>query len=403
MPIESVPFLDRVFAHFSDSGWEDWLAKLIVALILSALATFFLWIWSKIWPRIQRIWGANRRLRRALLAVHPEGKGLWLASSIPIEKPRAYEHSLRTSIPVIVVANLKGGVGKTTVAANLLAHYAIKKNERVLGIDLDFQGSLTANALSDSNRDNLLVVESDNGLSKAAHLLLSGDAGWLKYSPDDINSVPKGKLISTYYSLAAVENQIMVEWLVGQRDEDVRYHLANILHDPDTQKSYDRIIIDAPPRLTTASIQALCAATHVLIPTVLDHLSVEAVAAFADQLRIHQELWPHLKIVGIVGTMTQNATVGTTRPLADVEVDSLAAGRLQLEAAVQTAGGPLREASFLPVECFIPDRVDLSRAAGHRIAYASSSNAASIQSIRDAFDRLGDEIDRRIAERKWGA
>ncbi|MCK9912987.1 hypothetical protein MXD81_27795, partial [Microbacteriaceae bacterium K1510] len=75
--------------------------------------------------------------------------------------------------------------------------------------------------------------------------------------------------------------------------------------------------------------------------------------------------------------------------LSDVEVDALAAGRRQLAGALQTAASPLRDGSFLPVDCFIPDKSELSRAAGHRIAYASDSSAAPIQVIRDAFDRLG--------------
>lgn len=399
MPGESVPFFSRVLTHFAESGWEDWLAKLIVAITLSVLGALSLWAWRKLWPRLSSVWGAKRRLDRALEAVGLEGKGLWLAASIPPRRPTNYEHALRTSRPIIVVANLKGGVGKTTVAANLMAHYANKKKERVLGIDLDFQGSLTANALSEANRNNLLVVESDNGLSKSAHLIYGADAEWLEHSPDEVNQVATAKLISTYYSLAAVENRIMVEWLLGQSRHDVRYHLADVLHDPRIQRSFDRIIIDAPPRLTTASIQALCAATHVLIPTVLDDLSTEAVAAFADQLRVHQSLWPHLKIVGVVGTMTQNSPVNASRPLTDVEVDAQAAGKRALATALQTAASPLRDASYLPIECFIPDKMELSRAAGHRIAYASPSNAAPFVVIRDAFDRLGDEIDRRIAGR----
>jgi chromosome partitioning protein len=152
--------------------------------------------------------------------------------------------------------------------------------------------------------------------------------------------------------------------------------------------------------LTTGCIQALCAATHVLIPTVLDDLSTEAVGAFADQLRVHQPLWPHLKIVGVVGTMTTYTTVvdGELRDnaLNDVEVDAHAAGRIALEQALLTADFPLRNASYMPVEAFIPDKRELSRASGHRIVYGSPSRAGSFQEIREAFDRLGDEIDRRL-------
>lgn len=394
---ETVPFLERVLRHAAESGWEDWLAKLIVLILGGALATFAGWLWKKIWPKACTVWGAKRRLDRALDAVGPEGRGIWL-STTP-RRPAGYDRSLRTSKPIIVVANLKGGVGKTTITSNLLAHYANKKGERVLGIDLDFQGSLTANCLSQHDRDYLLEVQSDGGLSKAAQLIEHRDAAWLHDAPDSVAGVPTGKIIPTYYSLSAVENRVMVEWLLGKQTNDIRYRLAEILHHEVIQSSFDRILIDAPPRLTTGAIQALCAATHVLIPTILDDLSTEAVGAFADQLRVNQTLWPHLRVVGVVGAMTQFSTVSETRSLADVEVDALASGRRQLAAALQTAEAPLREASFLPIECFIPDRMDLSRSAGHRIAYASPGNNDALRVIREAFDRLGDEIDRRIAER----
>lgn len=71
MLVESVPFIDRVWRHLDESGWEDLLAKLIVAIILGALGTLGLWAWSKIWPRLKSTWGAKRRLDRALAAVAP--------------------------------------------------------------------------------------------------------------------------------------------------------------------------------------------------------------------------------------------------------------------------------------------------------------------------------------------
>ena len=54
----------------------------------------------------------------------------------------------------------------------------------------------------------------------------------------------------------------------------------------------------------------------------------------------------------------------------------------------------------LPIECFIPQKTELGRAAGDRIAYAAKgtgSSVAPLTDIRGAFDRLGDEIDKRIA------
>lgn len=397
---ESLPFIERLFRSIAESGWEDWAAKVIALAIATLLAWIAAWLFNQIYPPVWTFWNSKRQIERALKAIAPDSKGIWLASSIPIDKPVGYSHWFNISKPIIVVANLKGGVGKTTVAANLMAHYAIKKGERVLGIDLDFQGSLTANALFDEDRNSLLVAQSDGNPSKSAHLINDRDAIWLSQAAQTVAHVPKAKLIPTYYSLAPMENRLMVEWLLGQRDADIRFQLAKVLHDPLIQTSFDRIIIDAPPRLTTACIQALCAATHVLIPTVLDDLSTEAVGAFADQLRVHQSLWPHLKIVGVVGTMTSITTVVDDElrdnALNDVEVDAHASGRVALEQALLTADFPLRDASYMPVEAFIPDKRELSRASGHRIVYASMSQAAPFMEIRKVFDRLGDEIDSRL-------
>lgn len=400
MNSESIPFFDRLFREVSQSGWEDWTAKLIALVIVGLFSAWGVKIARKLASNLKTFWHGGRRVNRALSAVAPSSKGLWLASALPLHPPTNYKNSLRTSKPIIVVANLKGGVGKTTVAGGLVAHYANKKGHRVLAIDLDFQGSLSANALSQQNRNSLLIAQSDGGLSKAARLIDDRDAQWLHDAPDPIDNVPLGKIIPAYYSLAAMENRVMVEWLLEKRTEDVRFQLAQLLHDPIIQNAFDRIIIDAPPRLTTACIQALCAATHVLIPTVLDDLSTEAVGAFADQLRIHQPLWPQLKIVGVVGTMTsysplQNSVLRDV-PLTDIEVDALAAGRAALNLALETASAPLRDATFMPTECFIPEKSELGRSAGHRIVYASASRAAPFEAIRESFDRLGDEVDRRL-------
>lgn len=399
-------FADQIIQILVGGGVADWTVKLAAAFLVG-LAIVGL---RKLY-RVAAPWGraliANaRKIERARRAVAADGKGLWLAASIPIEPPDRYKSNLQKSIPIIVVANLKGGVGKTTVTANLIGHYAIKKGERVLAIDLDFQGSLTATAMVKHERDEMLEVEAEGILSKAAHLIETGDAFWLKNATAGVSDVPKARLVPTYYSLASVENRVMVEWLIGERTGDIRYNLARALHSEEIQSHFSRVIIDAPPRLTTACVQALAAATHVLIPTVLDDMSSEAVAAFADQLRVNQTLWPHLRLLGAVGTMTTYSTApeGVLKEdaLTAFELDALISARDTMQVALQTAQKPLTNAGVFPIDCFIPNKAELGRAAGHRIAYASSSNAAPFKDIRDAFDRLGDEIDRRIAASKSG-
>jgi cellulose biosynthesis protein BcsQ len=389
----------------------NWPITLLGAVIvgLLTLAGNALWRWLQPLPFLIRVFSSSRRLARAEKAVAEDSRGLWLTTSIKIEPPKDYEKRLRESIPIIAVANLKGGVGKTTTVANLMAHYGIKKNKRVLAIDFDFQGSLTSTVLSKADYDLLLAEQGDGSPSKAAQLVDGKSAFWLRSVLQAVQGVDKARCIPSYYSLSIMENRVMVEWLIGKRQKDIRYHLAETLLDDQIQKNFDIVLIDLPPRLTTASIQALCAATHVLIPTVLDAVSAEGAGGFVDQLTTNQDIWPHLRLLGVVGTMTDLLTcVGDVlrpSPLKDFEVEACVTANDTCRAALDLARKPLRDAFSSPIfppECFIPQKLELSRAAGDRIAYASkgtSSNATALAEIRGAYDRLGDEIDLRLARK----
>ena len=84
---------------------------------------------------------------------------------------------------------------------------------------------------------------------------------------------------------------------------DVRYTLAELLHSTALRAAYDLIIIDCPPRLTTGAIQAFCASSHLLIPTILDRPSAEAVISFVEQIEAFksQGIFPYIHHVGVVG------------------------------------------------------------------------------------------------------
>ncbi len=112
------------------------------------------------WALVKLFWGKFQQLKdfwssrqRALAAVArrktsgglQEGPGLWTLE--PIVQPDNYQGNVK-SARIVSIVNLKGGVGKTTIAANAAAHLAHHRNwkKRVLLIDLDYQGSLSSMA-----------------------------------------------------------------------------------------------------------------------------------------------------------------------------------------------------------------------------------------------------------------
>ena len=152
-----------------------------------------------------------------------------------------YHERLAKSIPIVVFANLKGGVGKTTIASNVAAAFA-DKGERVLALDLDYQGSLSSLFIGHAQITDKQTL--DESQQRGAEML-SGqrDPYWAKTAAIAVSTdLPKLKYIPTTYDLADTENRLMIKWLVGDSLRDVRLNLATILMDDEIQKSYDRII-----------------------------------------------------------------------------------------------------------------------------------------------------------------
>jgi chromosome partitioning protein len=219
--------------------------------------------------------------------------------------------------------------------------------------------------------------------------------------------------VPAYYDLAQAENRVLVEWLLPLSDfdllswllrlfglkppqaprsrKDVRYLLAEALLDPHVQRDYDLIIIDSPPRLTTSHVQALCASTHILIPTILDRLSGDAVARYVDQVATHtlgppgdrtRAICPKLNLLGVVCDMVPNMPNWDLSGPINVLQQSLVGSRMPVH--------------IFPEECFIRQRPPYRDCAGERIAYAAVDRAQAYEQLRDEVDRLGGEIARII-------
>lgn len=312
-----------------------------------------------------------------------EGDGLWL--SRPVEKSTDIARQVDGSIPILTVANLKGGVGKTTVTANLAAFFA-SRGKRVLAVDLDFQGSLSGlgnNVPPGESPASMLV----RGQMQSGSLSLIGE----------VQGQPRLKILSSAYDLARTENASMIHWLTGAEVRDIRFLIADLIHRPEIQNQYDVILFDNPPRLTTGAIQALAASRYVLIPTVLDHISVDAVIKFVGQLQINRALWPSLRLAGVVGTMTARDIGAQTQEPFDAshfqgaETNAV----IELEAGLNALRNqihiPLPARAVLPYTTFVADKAEIGRRAETGFAFGGTD--ARVNSI---FARLGAEVAERI-------
>jgi len=347
--------------------WSKILAGFVAVQILGLA-------WSRTRNLIANAWDAVFRFVPGVYRFHDmrrhfrQGGHVW-----DYRRSKKLTKAQRQNLPkVLTVMNFKGGVGKTTLVANLACAMAKRFNLRVLVVDLDYQGSLSS-LLRPANLD---VGRQD----------LVGD--WLRsqhpngvqadfFTTSTIYAELPIDLATSNYELTEIENNQLQRWLLHADNStvDLPLKFARMLS---TKRNgflrYDLIIMDAPPRLSVASINALIASSHVLIPVKLEHLATDPISKLLGQLsQLSKQFRAEFKVIGAICNMTWRSD-GPTQPERPF-FNSIAAAL------------PPGSKVYHP---FVPDKPIIARPGSTAIAYMLDNENG--QQVRSWFDPLAFQI-----------
>jgi chromosome partitioning protein len=188
---------------------------------------------------------------------------------------------------IIVIANQKGGVGKTTTAFNLSSALAFLGKTTLL-IDTDPQAHSSVSCVDDlSQYDKSMYDVLVDSRVNIKDVIIKA-------------SVPGLEIAISKISMAKLEPMLLGEI-------DAHFRLRDVIES--IKNKYEFIIIDTPPTLGLITINGLVAATHIMIPIQSSYLSLEGTDDLLETIeKIRKNVNPRLELLGVVITLHDRRT-----------------------------------------------------------------------------------------------
>jgi chromosome partitioning protein len=210
------------------------------------------------------------------------------------------------STRIVAVANQKGGVGKTTTCVNLAAAF-VEQGKKVLLIDNDPQANLTS-YLKGTPKPSASDTQDDR--ATLDELYLSKRA--ISYE------MAKERFLRSYqisFDYIAADKELAgVEYYLYSRPDRERTLSNNLSW---ANGNYDFVIIDNPPSVNLLTLNALTAASEVVIPVQTEFFSLEGIVKMQETIQLVKERFnPKLKISGILPTQVDARKKLTSEVLA---------------------------------------------------------------------------------------
>ena len=182
---------------------------------------------------------------------------------------------------IIVVANQKGGVGKTTTSINLAA--ALQRiNYKTLLVDLDSQGNATSASGLNRSTEKASVYDVLMGLKNIEDCFVTSQHDGFTLLPSNSD-------------LMAAE----IELLNTNNRESVLKEKINSI-----SREFDYILIDSPPSMNILTLNALTAANEIIIPVQCEYYALEGMSGLLESIyKIKETINPSLQIKGVLRTM----------------------------------------------------------------------------------------------------